>query len=49
VKVPSTLELGRYALVACADGSGSVRESNERDNCRTAATTLVIKKPPPPA
>jgi hypothetical protein len=44
----SSLELGTYSLVACADGAGAVRESSERDNCRIAATKVVIKKPPPP-
>ena len=44
----SSLELGTYSLVACADGARAVRESSERDNCRTAATKVVIKKPPPP-
>jgi subtilase family serine protease len=39
---------GIYSLVACADGKGAVRESNERNNCRTAATKLIVKKPPPP-
>jgi subtilase family serine protease len=39
---------GTYSLVACADGKGVVRESNERNNCRTAATTVLVKKPPPP-
>jgi subtilase family serine protease len=49
VRVLSSLEIGTYSLVACADGAGAVRESNERNNCRTAATTLVVKHPPPPA
>jgi hypothetical protein len=44
----SSLELGTYSLVACADGARGVRESSERDNCRTATTKLVIKEPPPP-
>lgn len=45
----NSLELGTYSLVACADGGRAVRESNERNNCRTAATKVVVKKPPPPA
>lgn len=44
----SSLELGTYSLIACADGGRAVRESSERDNCRTAAAKVVIKKPPPP-
>ena len=44
----ASLELGTYSLVACADGARAVRESNERNNCRTAAAKVVVKKPPPP-
>jgi subtilase family serine protease len=47
VKVPDTLETGAYSLIACADGAGVVKETNERNNCRTAATKVTIKKPPP--
>jgi len=46
-KVPDTLETGVYSLVACADGAGGVTEASERNNCRTAATKITIKKPPP--
>jgi hypothetical protein len=45
--VPATLELGAYSLVACANGKAGVHESNERNNCRTAATKVFVKKPPP--
>jgi hypothetical protein len=44
----SSLELGTYSLQACGDGSRAVRESSERNNCRTAATKVVVKKPPLP-
>jgi CARDB protein len=44
----SSLEIGTYSVIACADGGRAVSESSERDNCRTAATKVVIKKPPPP-
>ena len=46
-KVPETLDTGAYSLVACADAPGAVMETSEKDNCRTAATRIVIKKPPP--
>jgi subtilase family serine protease len=46
--VLDTVPIGTYSFVACADGKGAVRESNERNNCRTAATKITIKKPPPP-
>src|SRR5439155_19027666 len=48
VTVPATVQTGTYSLVACADGRHVVREANERNNCRTAATKVVVKKPPPP-
>jgi subtilase family serine protease len=47
-KVSPTLGPGTYSLLACADGARAVKEANERNNCRTAATSLVVKKPPPP-
>ena len=47
-KVPETVTFGVYSLVACADASNAFREANERNNCRKAATTIVIKKQPPP-
>jgi CARDB len=46
--VPSTVQPGTYSFVACADGTRRVKEASERNNCRTAATKLVVKKPPPP-
>jgi subtilase family serine protease len=46
VSVSVAVEVGTYSLVACADGTHVVKESNERDNCRTAATKVVVKKPP---
>jgi hypothetical protein len=44
---PKTLA-GTYTLVACADATNAVKETSERDNCRTAATKLIVKRPPPP-
>jgi CARDB len=46
--VPVTLRFGTYSFVACADGRGVVREAAERNNCRTAAMKVIVKKPPPP-
>jgi hypothetical protein len=45
---PATLELGTYSLLACADGARVAMETNERNNCRTAAMKIIVKKPPPP-
>jgi hypothetical protein len=39
---------GTYSLVACADAKHVVSEAKERNNCRTAATKVVVKKGPPP-
>ena len=46
--VLDSVPIGTYSFIACADGIGAVRESNERNNCRTAATKITIRKPPPP-
>lgn len=46
--VPVTIQPGTYSLIACADARGAVREANERNNCRTAAATVIVKKLPPP-
>ena len=39
--VPAGTEPGPYRLIACADAAKRVKESNERNNCRTAAVTVV--------
>jgi subtilase family serine protease len=44
--VPATIEPGTYSFIACADATRVVRESNERNNCRTAATKLIVRKTP---
>ncbi|HEX6490510.1 MAG TPA: CARDB domain-containing protein [Gaiellaceae bacterium] len=46
--VPRQALLGTYSLVACADADNAVKESIETNNCRTAATKLVVLKAPPP-
>ena len=41
--VPSGIPAGRsYALIACADDTRRVRESRERNNCRSASRRLPI-------
>jgi hypothetical protein len=47
VRIPVSAEAGRYLLLACADVRHRVRESNEADNCRTAAQRVTVTKPPP--
>ena len=44
VTVPTTLASGTYSLEACADQTGTVFESNETNNCRTAATNVQITR-----
>jgi subtilase family serine protease len=46
-RVPDTLPTGTYSFVACADGARAVKEANESNNCRTAATKVIVKNPPP--
>jgi pectate lyase/subtilase family serine protease len=44
--IPLTLPLGAYYLLACADDTAAVVESNEANNC-LASTTLVQASAPP--
>jgi subtilase family serine protease len=45
--IPSEIPAGTYPLLACADSAGTVRESNERNNCLTAAHRLKVTKQKP--
>jgi subtilase family serine protease len=45
VAIPSTIASGTYYLGACADQGFAVAESNEFDNCRASATTIVVTNP----
>lgn len=52
VKVRLTLgvSVGAHELIVCADGAKQLRESNERDNCRATALSVVAPTlPTPPA
>jgi hypothetical protein len=44
VPVPTGIPSGRYRVLACADSSGRIRESSERDNCSRVGT-LTISTP----
>jgi RHS repeat-associated protein len=46
VRVPVTIALAKYRLLACADDRGAVRERNERNNCRAASRTTRITTGP---
>ena len=58
VTIPANTLLGAYFLLACADDTGLLLESNETDNCRASATKVQVGRPdlvmtalgnPPPA
>jgi hypothetical protein len=40
--VPAGTPAGDYRVLVCADDLGKVKESNEANNCKAAATTLAI-------
>jgi subtilase family serine protease len=42
VTVPNTTTVGTYYLLACADDTNAVVESNENNNCKASATTVDI-------
>ena len=42
VTIPAATALGTYYLLACADDTLVVAESNESNNCRVSATTVVV-------
>lgn len=42
LRIPARTKPGTYWLLACADASGKVRESNERNNCRAATKRITI-------
>jgi hypothetical protein len=43
VTVPGATALGTYFLLACADDTGAVAESNEGNNCIASATTVQVQ------
>lgn len=42
--VPSDAVPGRYRLLACADTSRKVKETNERNNCRVAKGRFTVRR-----
>jgi len=42
VVIPSSVPLGTYYIVACADAPGNIFESNESDNCMASNATVQI-------
>ena len=47
VAVPAATALGTYFLLACADDTAVVAESNESNNCRASTTTVQVQSAPP--
>ncbi len=46
VTIPRSTLQGSYRVLACADDRHRVRESNEANNCRSAARALIVTRPP---
>jgi subtilase family serine protease len=42
VTVPAATAPGIYTVLACADDTNALNESNENNNCRVSATSLVV-------
>ena len=51
MRVPNATATGVWFVIACADATHVVRETNERNNCRASARRTRVKGvvPPPPA
>ena len=45
VTIPGNTPLGSYFLLACADDTGLLLESDETDNCRASATKVQVGRP----
>jgi glucose/arabinose dehydrogenase/subtilase family serine protease len=45
LKIPTSMSLGTYYLLACADSGNVLSESVEGNNCLAAATTLLVSLP----
>jgi hypothetical protein len=44
VRIRASAPPGRYWLLACADSRRVIAESNERNNCRAATRSLVVRR-----
>jgi hypothetical protein len=42
VTIPPTTPLNTYFLLACADGSGALVETDEANNCKASSTTVTV-------
>jgi hypothetical protein len=46
VEIPSNATEGMYYLLACADDTSKITESNEQNNCITSSTQVTVSPPP---
>lgn len=44
VTIPSSIPLGLYFLLACADADSQITEANETNNCRASATQAQVTR-----
>ncbi len=50
IRIPATVGMGVWRVLACADGPKRVRETRERNNCRGARRAVTVPaRPPTPA
>jgi CARDB len=42
-RIPPSLTPGSWSVIACADSARRIRESNERNNCRASASSLIVR------
>jgi hypothetical protein len=47
VTIPSTVGVGSWFVIGCADASRRVRETSDANNCRAAARALVVQEGEP--
>jgi CARDB len=45
VTIPASLPLATYFLLACSDDTNAVLEGDESNNCRAAATRVLVMRP----
>ncbi|HET7482984.1 MAG TPA: CARDB domain-containing protein, partial [Actinomycetota bacterium] len=46
VRIPAAVAESSYRLIACADATKAISESNERNNCKAAASSVTVTAPP---
>jgi hypothetical protein len=41
--IPRTVAIGRWYVIACADATGRVQETSERNNCRASDRPVEVQ------